>query len=52
MTGTKISYYFICHRKLWLFSPNIDMEQNRDIVTLGKFISDSTYPREKHEIHI
>lgn len=52
MNGTQISYYFICHRKLWFFSSNIDMEQNSDTVALGKFISDSTYQREKHEIHI
>lgn len=32
MTGTQISYYFICHRKLWLFSRNIEMEQNDEMV--------------------
>ncbi|MEW6005843.1 MAG: CRISPR-associated protein Cas4 [Stygiobacter sp.] len=52
MTGTQISYYFICHRKLWLFVNQIDMEQTSDIVSMGKYISESTYEREKHEIHI
>ena len=52
MTGTQISYYFVCHRKLWLFLHQIDMEQTSDIVLLGKFISDSTYERKKHEIHV
>ncbi|RJQ61562.1 MAG: CRISPR-associated protein Cas4 [Stygiobacter sp.] len=52
MTGTQIAYYFLCQRKLWLFLRNIDMEQNSDTVALGKFISESTYEREKHEIHI
>lgn len=52
MTGTQISYYFLCHRKLWLFSRNIDMEQTSDAVAMGKFISDSTFERAKHEIHI
>ncbi|KAF0149565.1 MAG: CRISPR-associated protein [Ignavibacteria bacterium] len=28
------------------------MEHNSDTVALGKFISESTYEREKHEIHI
>jgi CRISPR-associated exonuclease Cas4 len=28
------------------------MEQTSDIVSMGKFISESTYEREKHEIHI
>lgn len=52
MTGTKIAYYFLCHRKLWLFSNHLDMEHNHENVALGKFISESTYERKKHEIHI
>jgi len=28
------------------------MEQNSDTVSMGKFISESTYERQKHEIHI
>lgn len=52
MTGTQIAYYFLCQRKLWFFTHNIDMEQTSDTVALGKFISDSTYAREKHEIQI
>ena len=52
MTGTQISYFFHCHRHLWLFTHSINMEQNSDTVALGKFISESTYEREKHEIHI
>lgn len=52
MTGTQIAYYFICKRKLWLFSNQIDMEQNDENVSLGKFISENTYERKKHEIKI
>ncbi len=52
MTGTQISYYFVCHRKLWLFFNNIDQEQTSDTVAMGKFISESTYDREDHEIQI
>ena len=52
MTGTHINYYFHCHRHLWLFANSINMEQTSDIVSMGKFISESTYEREKHEIHI
>ncbi len=52
MTGTQIAYYFICERKLWLFTHKIDMEHNSDVVAMGKFISESTYQRKKHEIHI
>ncbi len=52
MTGTQIAYYFICERKLWLFTHKIDMEHNSDVVAMGKFISESTYKRKKREIHI
>lgn len=52
MTGTQINYYFLCHRKLWLFTNKIDMEQNSDLVASGRFISESTYKRESHEIDI
>ena len=52
MTGTQIHYYFLCYRKLWLFTNHIDMEQTSDTVAMGKFISESTYTREDHEIKI
>ncbi len=50
MTGTQINYYFLCKRKLWLFVNRVDMEQNSDVVAMGRFISDSTYKREEHEV--
>jgi CRISPR-associated exonuclease Cas4 len=31
-TGTHINYYHICHRKLWLFANNVQMEHNSDLV--------------------
>jgi len=52
MTGTQIAYYFICRRKLWLFTNAIDMEQNNDNVMLGRFISENTYKRKEHELKI
>ena len=52
MTGTQIAYYFLCKRKLWLFTHKIDMEHNSDIVRMGKFISESTYERKKKELQI
>lgn len=51
ITGTHINYYFHCKRHLWFFSQNILMEQTSELVSIGKFISDSTYEREKHELH-
>ena len=45
ITATHVNYYHICHRKLWLFSNSITMEQTSDLVTEGKLIGESTYPQ-------
>ncbi|MCS7014389.1 MAG: CRISPR-associated protein Cas4 [Chloroherpetonaceae bacterium] len=52
LTGTKINYYFVCKRKLWLFSNQIEMEQESDLVAQGKLISETTYPDKCHELDI
>jgi CRISPR-associated exonuclease Cas4 len=46
-TGTQVNYYVVCPRKLWLFSHQIEMERNSDLVQLGKLLHDHTYPRER-----
>jgi len=51
-TGTQINYYFVCKRKLWLFSHDIQMEQNSDNVAIGKMIGEESYSRKKKEIEI
>ncbi|MCM8809865.1 MAG: CRISPR-associated protein Cas4 [Candidatus Omnitrophica bacterium] len=51
ITGTHINYYFHCKRHLWFFSNSIGMEHTSELVAIGKFISESTYERKKHEIH-
>ena len=43
ITGTQISYYFTCHRKLWLFGNGIQMEQNSELVAMGKLIHENSY---------
>ena len=45
--GSQINYYFICKTKLWLFSHNIQMEQESDSVSIGKQLHEITYKREK-----
>lgn len=45
LTATHINYYFICHRKLWLFANGINMEHTSEIVAEGKLIGESTYPQ-------
>jgi CRISPR-associated exonuclease Cas4 len=47
ITGVKISYYYICHTKLWLFSHNITMERENEYVEMGKFLHESTYSGHK-----
>ncbi|HHT9111251.1 MAG TPA: CRISPR-associated protein Cas4 [Candidatus Brocadiaceae bacterium] len=51
-TGTQINYFFLCKKKLWYFSHNIEMEQTSDAVYLGKLIHETSYDREKKEIDI
>lgn len=51
-TGTQVNYYFICKRKLWLFSRNFEMERSSDLVLLGKVLHESSYPRKTKEIDL
>jgi len=52
ITGTHINYYFICQRKLWLFSRGLSMEHTSDTVLLGKLIDESSYARKEKQIEI
>lgn len=52
LTGTEFNYYHICHRKLWLFSHGIQMEQTSDAVFMGKTIHEHSYMRERKEMLI
>ncbi len=44
-TGTQINYLHLCHRKLWLFSHNIQMEHTSQLVAEGKLIEEAAYPQ-------
>ena len=52
ITGTKINYYFICQRKLWLFSRDISMKQTSGAVAIGKLIHEQSYERANKELMI
>lgn len=52
ITGMMIYYYFVCKRKLWYFANEIYMEQNSELVSIGKAIDESTYKREEKSILI
>jgi len=51
-TGTQINYYFVCHRKLWLFTKDIRFEDENEYVQLGRLIDENTYKRNKKQIEI
>jgi len=51
--GVKVNYFFICQRKLWLYSKNLTMESSSDQVTLGRLLHDRSYRYQpKREIMI
>ena len=52
ITGVMFYYYFVCKRKLWYFSKNIQMEQNDENVEIGKLIDENSYNRENKNILI
>lgn len=47
--GVKINYYYVCKRKLWLFSKGITMEQNSNRVLFGKIVHEDSYKRMKNK---
>ena len=52
ITGIMVYYYIICKRKLWYFTNNINMEQNSELVEIGKIIDETSYTREDKSILI
>ncbi len=51
-TGTQVNYYFVCKRKLWMFSRQLNQEQSSDTVALGKLLHETSYARKRKEIEI
>ena len=47
--GLKVNYYFVCKRKLWLFSKGIAFEDSSERVALGKLLHQYSYPSRKHK---
>ncbi len=42
-TGVQVNYFFVCKRKLWLFSHNVGMEKESEAVKIGKLLHEETY---------
>jgi len=51
-TGTQVNYYVICPRKLWFFSHFLQMEENSDLVSMGRHIHETSYVKNKKEVVI
>ena len=51
-TGTQVNYFFVCKRKLWLFSHGLEMEETSDLVLLGKLLHERGYARRRKEVQI
>ena len=47
ITGVKVNYYFVCKRKLWLFSKGLAFESSSEKVALGKLLHEIVYPSAK-----
>ena len=52
ISGMMFYYYFVCKRKLWLFSNEIQLEDENEDVKLGKLIDENTYSKESKHIMI
>lgn len=52
VTGVMVYYYFVCKKKLWYFSNDLNMEFNSELVGVGKLIDETSYSREKKNILI
>lgn len=52
ITGNIVQYYYICKRKIWLGVRQIEPDEDNPHLELGRFISHSTYKRDKKEIRL
>lgn len=52
ITGVMIYYYFVCKRKLWYFSNEINMEAENENVMLGKLLDENSYKKDDKHINI
>ena len=52
ITGVMIYYYFVCKRKLWYFTNEINMETENENVMLGKLLDENSYKKDDKQINI
>lgn len=52
ITGVLYSYYYLCKRKLWLASHDINFEDYNENVQIGKLIDEQSFSRERKHVMI
>ncbi len=52
ITGLMVYYYFVCKKKLWLFGNGLEMEEESELVYMGKVIDETSYQSERKHIMI
>lgn len=52
ITGVMVQYYVTCKRELWFYINQINMNYNNDDISVGKFIHENSFSREKKEIRV
>ena len=52
ITGLHIYYYTVCRRKLWYYINECRMEEESELVKIGRLIDESTYMRDEKHIDI
>jgi len=50
--GIEINYFYVCKTKLWFFAKGITMEQESELVKLGKLLHEKVYFNEEKEVSI
>jgi CRISPR-associated exonuclease Cas4 len=45
--GVEVNYYYVCKRKLWLFSKGINFENSNERVNIGQIMHQTSFSREK-----
>jgi len=52
ITGVMVEYYFVCKKKLWYFTNQIQMENEHENVLIGRMIDENSYAQERKNILI
>lgn len=52
VTGAMVYYYLVCKRKLWFFVHDLQMENNSELVEIGKIVDENAYSRENKHLLI